>query len=331
MRFIKKSKVEIWSDNVSSLSPQEMNKMIERAGEISHRSHSRKSSREFIEMLRRLGHVSVLEHSWVIFLIRTRSQNQRDKLELLLLKENPLLTITNRGEDAFLVSGNARMFEEIYLKSPDVQINQELISFLHRVNPGLFPEKVRIDKEMTVDIVLNPCLYPAEEWKHRAMCVLFSNISRGFSHEMVRSRLFSFTQESTRYVNYNKKGLFFVLPYNDKKRNKMVIKLLFLIAGLGYNLLIRLGMKPENARQILPIGIRTKIVATANMKSWLHWFKIRTDKHAHWEIRWAACQLLREIEKRMPELNLNLIFEFHEGKDKIPYTTLRIKDEKHLI
>ena len=331
MKFLRRSKVEIWSDNVATLSPEEMNEMVKRAGMVSHRSHSRKSPEKFVRMLKRLGHFSVLEHSWVSFLIRTERREERDRLELELLKANNLFSISNRGEKSFILSGNARIFEESYRRRPDIIINQELISFLHKINPVLFPEMLELKEKLPIDIILNPSLYPMEEWFHRAMSVLFLDISRGFTHEMVRSRLFAFTQESTRYVNYEKKGLAFVIPYPKMNSlKKFVLELTSVTIGLVYKLLIKSGMKPEEARQILPIGVRTEIVATANMKAWLHWFKIRTDKHAHWEIRWAACQLLKEVEQRMPEMNLDLIFEFHTDKNGIPYTNC-IKDKNHIL
>ncbi len=147
--------------------------------------------------------------------------------------------------------------------------------------------------------------------EHSAMTVEFNNISRGFTHELVRHRLASFTQESTRYVD--KSNFVFIFP-PDKNPNKKIINLL-LPNGKKikispkdwikmneniYRSLRKLGWPCEDARQFLPIGIKTQIVITANFREWRHIFKLRCDSHAHWEIRRAMVNLLEDVQKLIP-------------------------------
>jgi len=147
--------------------------------------------------------------------------------------------------------------------------------------------------------------------EHSCMIVEFNNISRGFTHELVRHRIASFTQESTRYVD--KSEFIVVIPPNKDKDEKLVK--LSLPNGTSvdvsfqdwanlneqmYRGLREKGWVPQDARQILPIGIKTQIVITANFREWRHIFKLRCSPDAHWEIRETMVKLLKDVQKRVP-------------------------------
>lgn len=150
--------------------------------------------------------------------------------------------------------------------------------------------------------------------EHSLMTVRFSNVSRGFTHEMVRHRLASFSQESTRYVDYAKKGAkkidldnFQVKltspPHQDPEKKVELsdgTKLSFKEMGEQveefYRALRKSGWKPEDARQILPIGIKAEIIVSANFREWHHIFSLRTTRFAHWEIRGVMIDLLKEVQ-----------------------------------
>ena len=147
--------------------------------------------------------------------------------------------------------------------------------------------------------------------EHSSMTVEFDNVSRGFTHELVRHRLASFTQESTRYVDESDFKV--VVPPTRDKDNKIVelelpnkekIKVSF-SDWVNLNEQMYRGLRsadwvPEDARQILPIGIKSQIVVTANFREWRHIFKLRTSPGAHWEIRRVLTNLLEEVKEKMP-------------------------------
>lgn len=141
------------------------------------------------------------------------------------------------------------------------------------------------------------------------MHVIFEGVSRGFTHEMVRHRLVSYGQESTRYVNYKKKGGFgftyppgfdktavYSLPGGGHMTGESAVNLL----GEFYTAMIEAGRPPQDARQFLPIGIHSKINVKANLTEWRHIFRMRTNEKAHWEIRTVMCRLLKEVKLRVP-------------------------------
>ena len=147
--------------------------------------------------------------------------------------------------------------------------------------------------------------------EHSAMTVEFNNVSRGFTHELVRHRLASFTQESTRYVDES--NFFVVIPPGRNKDEKIVelilpenkkLKVSFQdwmdLNEQMYRGLRKAGWPCEDARQVLPIGIKSQIVITTNFREWRHIFKLRCDSHAHWEIRRVMVNLLEDVQKIIP-------------------------------
>lgn len=131
---------------------------------------------------------------------------------------------------------------------------------------------------------------------------------RGVSHELVRHRIASYSQESTRYCNYSKQKfgseLTFIAPCfwleDDTKytiwRNQMheIEK--------TYNKLIELEATAQEARSVLPNSLKTEIVVTMNIREWRHFFKLRTDIAAHPQMREVAIMLLAEFKKKVPIL-----------------------------
>jgi thymidylate synthase (FAD) len=140
------------------------------------------------------------------------------------------------------------------------------------------------------------------------MNVRFSNVSRGFTHEMVRHRLASFAQESTRYVKEN--DLHVIVPphknenefYPDLDNGILGISLssALEVSQNAYRTLLKAGWKLEDARQVLPIATQAQIVVGANIREWRHIFKMRCDIFAHWEIRSVMLNLLRWCRENIP-------------------------------
>ncbi|WP_250278926.1 FAD-dependent thymidylate synthase [[Clostridium] colinum] len=135
---------------------------------------------------------------------------------------------------------------------------------------------------------------------------------RGVSHEIVRHRIASYSQESTRYCNYcnDRFGneLTFIEPCffssdeeQDKKNKQIWIETMEMIEK-KYNELIQNGAKPEEARAILPNSLKTEIVVTMNLRAWRHFFKLRTDKTAHPQIREISNMILDEFKVKLPTI-----------------------------
>lgn len=136
---------------------------------------------------------------------------------------------------------------------------------------------------------------------------------RGVTHEIVRHRIASYSQESTRYCNYS----------NDKFDNQ--ISCIDIATGFRYDLneekdlkkyqlwqeamesaesyyfkMLELGAKPEEARSILPNSLKTEIVMTMNLREWRHFIRLRGSKAAHPQIREITGMILSEFQEKYP-------------------------------
>lgn len=136
---------------------------------------------------------------------------------------------------------------------------------------------------------------------------------RGVTHEIVRHRVASYSQESTRYCNYAK----------DKFQNQ--ISVIDLASGFHYDLndpadqkkyeiwteamkaseqyyfqMIEAGATPQEARSVLPNSLKTEIVVTMNLREWRHYLKLRTSQAAHPQIREVSDMILKEFREKLP-------------------------------
>jgi len=153
--------------------------------------------------------------------------------------------------------------------------------------------------------------------EHSYLTVQFNNLSRGFTHEQVRHRLTAVSQESTRYVDYAKEGegidldrfelKCIVPPHLDERKKvdlgdgrKMSAEEMLQEYENFYRALRKSGWLPEEARQLLPIGVKSQIVISANFREWRHIFEMRTSRFAHWEIRKVMGDLLQELKGIIP-------------------------------
>jgi thymidylate synthase (FAD) len=131
---------------------------------------------------------------------------------------------------------------------------------------------------------------------------------RGVSHEIVRHRMASYCQESTRYCNYGK---------GDFNGEIIVIEPSYLIKGTAaydawkaaceateqaYFDLLNWGLSPQEARAVLPNSLKTEVVMTANIREWRHVLKLRCSKAAHPQMQEVATQLLKELQEKIPVL-----------------------------
>ncbi len=123
---------------------------------------------------------------------------------------------------------------------------------------------------------------------------------RGVSHEIVRHRIGSYTQESTRYCNYQSRGIKVIKPFFFDREKYRLWEETMATCESAYNKLIELGASPQEARSVLPNSLKTEIVITYNLREWRHFFKMRCSKKAHPQMRQVAGPLLREFKKLVP-------------------------------
>lgn len=139
--------------------------------------------------------------------------------------------------------------------------------------------------------------------EHSSATVIFT-VNRGVTHEMVRHRLFGFTQESTRFVNYTKKGYEAAyIPSRAVKPEDSGSWLADLeIIDSIYRKWLAAGYAPQTARDFLPNALAAKIAITGNLRNWRHAFLMRTSKETHQDFRAVTIPLLAEFKKRIPIL-----------------------------
>ena len=131
---------------------------------------------------------------------------------------------------------------------------------------------------------------------------------RGVSHEIVRHRLASYCQESTRYCNYGKdqfgSEITVIEPcyLNENTFAHDEWKEACRRAETAYFNLLNWGLSPQEARAVLPNSLKTEVVMTANIREWRHVLKLRCSKAAHPQMREVATQLLKELQEKIPVL-----------------------------
>lgn len=129
---------------------------------------------------------------------------------------------------------------------------------------------------------------------------------RGVSHEIVRHRIASYSQESTRYCNYHSdkfsNELTVIDPLFWDKNSKQYSIWLESIKKCeeNYNALIELGATPQEARSILPNSLKTEIFMTMNLREWRHFLKLRYSKSAHPQMVEVARLIRNELVTRYP-------------------------------
>ena len=129
---------------------------------------------------------------------------------------------------------------------------------------------------------------------------------RGVSHEIVRHRMASYCQESTRYCNYSKDAfgseITVIRPsfLTEGTPGWQYWKVACRMAEKSYFELLDWGCTPQEARAVLPTCLKTEAVMTANLREWRHFFKLRTAPAAHPQMREVAIPLLHQMRSQVP-------------------------------
>jgi thymidylate synthase (FAD) len=143
--------------------------------------------------------------------------------------------------------------------------------------------------------------------EHASASILFV-CDRGVSHEIVRHRIASFSQSSTRYCCFAKEKFGHEItviepPFGEDPgdaRNEWLRAMEHV--EIAYMNMIELDISPQIARSVLPNSLKTEIVMTANFREWLHFFKMRTSPQAHPQMREVALMAQEILKKECPEV-----------------------------
>lgn len=148
--------------------------------------------------------------------------------------------------------------------------------------------------------------------EHCTISVRFT-VDRGVSHEIVRHRLASYSQESTRYCNYGQdkfgNEITVIAPCYLKVDSPayLIWKTACESCELAYLALLDQGCTPQEARSVLPNSLKTELVMTANIREWRHFLKLRCSKAAHPQIREVAIGLRNQLIDLLPHLFEDLV------------------------
>lgn len=319
--------MKIIDPSVEIINEPDNMKRIELAGRVCYKSEERialGTAEKFCDMLIRRNHTAMLEHSNIILMINTgKEDNYWVRLALLdaisdyrhktmkpsMIREGLRLRTEYGLDYVYYFSGNVRAWREI------IQFSDGDIGF-----PGnpLFKDLPNGSVDLTPFIVQEEDLDPEVRSRHGIISARFV-CAEGVSLEMFRHRIAAATyqtigsgepievseppavvvspaQESTRYVDYNKKELEFIKPWwwdegshDERVRRKHLYEAMCWDAEDNYNLFrTELGMSPEAARAVLPKALKTEIIITQTPERWMDWLVLRGHKSAHPDMRLIA-------------------------------------------
>ncbi len=133
---------------------------------------------------------------------------------------------------------------------------------------------------------------------------------RGVTHEIVRHRMASYSQESTRYCNYSKdkftnqityiEPCFWDISSEEGRKKYEIWENVMEFSEKKYMELIEMGATPQEARSILPNSLKTELVMTMNLREWRHFFRLRTARDSHPQMREIAVPMLNKFKELIP-------------------------------
>ncbi|MEM3672616.1 MAG: FAD-dependent thymidylate synthase [Candidatus Bathyarchaeia archaeon] len=139
--------------------------------------------------------------------------------------------------------------------------------------------------------------------EHASFTFSLEGVSRAMTHQLVRHRIASYTQQSQRYVTYDTLEKY-VTPKSiaENAEAKRVFEETLEKISEAYKRLLQLGIPKEDARFVLPNAAKTNIIVTMNARELNHFFNLRCCARSQWEIREVATEMLRQVKKVAPAL-----------------------------
>ena len=299
--------------------------LIEYAARLCYRStHRMGTSPNFISARVREGHEDVIEH--VVVTLRWTDTDEPARWR----EASRHCEISRIADRTWIVSGNTRVWLHFFREGRAL----EAVPLLKTLVPEVYdefdcepeaPAELPVATQASTDALLTalqpvhkppqrvallgytqPVLDdPAVLLDHGSACFLFEGISRACTHQLVRHRLASFSQESQRYVDLNKGGWNAVIPPRvaHSEEARALLDQSWESLQETYRALRGLGIRKEDARFLLPNATETRIVTTMNFAAWSHFLWLRAvDKAAQWEIRAMGQEVLRMLHAVAPEV-----------------------------
>ena len=307
--------------------------LVEVCGRTAYKSEdkiTRDSARSFVLMLKKHHHLSVLEHSNIVLKFELDPGDEAWSVvpSLSDIRESFLRCLQERNayhrihllpdgpSGAFAVAGNFRGWIETleHLEEAGAGLCRLLTYHLNQSHPSLFASETEIPPGLPCAVSLMKEEEQLELLKKDPRCdlpvfVFHIVCDRGITHELVRHRVLSFTQESTRYVNYRNKGMTLILPeelepFYDEEREELKqgepLVESWMERGQAlfqwYQEDIGRGLRPEIARDILPNLLKSEIFVSGRWSGWKHFVNLRDSKAAHPRIRLIARQVRAYFE-----------------------------------
>lgn len=208
---------------------------------------------------------------------------------------------------------------EVHILSP---LNKDLLVHIERAGRTCYKSEREFTHE-TADKFVRMLISRGHEsvLEHSNVTVKFI-VDRGVSHEIVRHRIASYSQESTRYCNYSKEKfgseLTFIRPFRLNNYDLGIWEIAMETAEDDYLQLIKNGVEPEWARSVLPHSIKTELVLTFNAREWRHFFKLRCALEAHPQMREVTLPLYYEFLDKIPALVEDIEIK-EEALEGIPF------------
>ena len=139
--------------------------------------------------------------------------------------------------------------------------------------------------------------------EHASFTFSLEDVSRAMTHQLVRHRIASYTQQSQRYVTYDTLEKYVTPPsITDNDEAKKTFDDALEKISETYQKLLKIGIPKEDARFILPNAAKTNIIVTMNARELRHFFNLRCCARAQWEIIEVAVEMLKQAKKAAPAL-----------------------------
>jgi len=302
-------------------------KKLETAGRVCYKSEDRigeGTAEKFVKAIIDRGHESVLEHGEYILQFKNPNDYSKIICGMRAIEEetgDKSLLRHTVNKERYIISGNVRMWRDfiknciknnIYICKKALTLLTYVFDITSKIEFKILfgdlltvPDKYTVSPYPVTFLIADDLITDAEILTHKTITAKFVT-DRGISHEIVRHRIASYSQESTRYCNYSKEGfggsVTFVQPsfavegtegFDRWKKSCEE-------SEKAYFDLLNFGWKPEQARNVLSHSIKTEVVVTMNIRQWRHFIKLRTDKTAHPQIREVATMLQEQLRREVP-------------------------------
>lgn len=190
---------------------------------------------------------------------------------------------------------------------PKLEVERDIIKRLERAARVCYKSEDKIKKEPNENFIKSLLRHGHESVLEHEKISLMMVTDRGITHEVVRHRVGSYSQESTRYCNYSNdkfgNEITVIEPFFYKGRKEYEIwEKACLEAEKNYFELLEMGSTPQEARSVLPNSLKTEIVVTYNIREWRHFLRLRCAKGAHPQVKEIAIPLLMKFIGLFPAL-----------------------------